>query len=136
MIIFLLFIPLFNFYDWKVTRSGGKPNYKKYNFIKTIAAVGCAFLMMDFSSLTRFFLSGVVVAIFELTSFWLVYELIRNLWSRRPLAWRELLYYDFVEHDSGKIDLFFSKHSWNFHALCKAIALVLAILSGIVIYHL
>jgi len=135
MIYWLLFIPTFNLVDWKITHKGGKPNYKRYNLTKTAFAIGCACFMMDFTNWSTILFSGIVVAIFELTSFWIIYELIRNLWSRRPLTWRELLYFDQVEHDSGGIDLFFSKHSWNFHAYCKLAALVLCVLSIIVIYQ-
>lgn len=133
MIPWLLFIPFFNLVDYFVTRKGGKPNYKKYNATKAVFGIGCFFLVANFDSWQRFLISGLVMAIFELTSFWLIYELIRNLWSRQ-LKWSELLYFDQVEKDSGGVDLFFAKHP-NLHTPAKLAALVLCILSIIVIYN-
>lgn len=133
MIPWLIFIPFFNLVDWKITHKGGKPNYKRYNLTKAVFGIGCFFLVANFDSWQRFLISGLVMAIFELTSFWLIYELIRNLWSRRPLTWRELLYFDFTENDSGFWDNFFAKYGWNFHAFCKLLALIICIISAFLI---
>ena len=137
MIAWLLFIPFFNLVDYFVTHDGGKPNYTKYNATKAIVGLACAFLwMMDFSSVSRFFLSGFVAALFEVTSFWVLYELIRNLWSRDIKSWKDLLYFDQEERDSGFVDRFFAYHGWTVHAWAKLAALILAIFSGILIAYL
>lgn len=129
MIYWLAFIPSFNLLDYFVTRNGRKPNYLKYNLVKTIVGLICFVFMGEFSSWSRFFISGVVVAIFELTSFWLGYEIIRNIWTKK-----HLLYFDQFELDSGGVDLFFAKNP-DLHTPAKIAALVLCIFTAIIIYH-
>jgi uncharacterized protein with PQ loop repeat len=129
MIPWLLFIPFFNLVDWKITHKGGKPNYKRYNITKAVFGIGCFFLVANFDSWSRFLISGLVMAIFELTSFWLIYPEIRNVWAKKPF-----LYYDTVELDSGGVDFFFAYHK-KLYIPAKIAALVLCILSIIVIYN-
>lgn len=130
MIPWLIFIPFFNLVDYIVTHKGGKPNYKRYNITKAVFGVGCFFLVANFDSWQRFLISGLVMAIFELTSFWLIYPEIRNIWAKKPF-----LYYDTVELDSGGVDFFFAYHK-KLYIPAKIMALVLFVLSGIVIYYL
>jgi hypothetical protein len=129
MIYWIAFILLFNLVDYFVTRRGGKPNYTKYNTIKTIAALGCFALIGNFDSWGRFFISGIVIAIFEATSFWILYELVRNIWTKQPL-----LYFDQFERDSGGTDRFFADNP-DLHTPAKIAALVLCIFTGIIIYY-
>lgn len=130
MIQWLLFILSFNFVDWKVTHKGRKPNYKIYNSVKFIVGLGIWALYGNFENWKTILFSGIVWAIFEVTSFWLIYPEVRNIWAKKPF-----LYFDTVEKDSGKVDLFFSSHQ-ELHTVCKLIALFMALLSGILIYHL
>lgn len=129
MIYWLSFIPSFNLLDYFVTRKGGKPNYTIYNIIKTVVGLACFVFMGEFSSWTSFFVSGFTVAIFELSSFWLIYEIIRNIWTKQPL-----LYFDQSERDSGGVDRFFADNP-DLHTPAKIAALVLCIFTAIIIYH-
>ena len=130
MIAYIIFILLFNVLDYFVTRFGKKPNYTKYNLLKATAGIAIAFIwMMDFTSWTSFFVSGVVAALFELTSFWLIYPEVRNLWAKKPF-----LYYDVAELDSGKTDLFFSKHP-KLYIPAKILAALGMGATGVIIYY-
>ena len=133
------FIPGFNYYDYRTTRNGGKPEYILYFIIKGFLAIihGTFMLMANQDSKTDYsFLSAweltVVAApyfLFQITSFWVIYELIRNGWTRKQ--WD---YYDHKEKDSGYIDMFFAWAGRPFHLFAKLCAIVVCILSIIVIY--
>lgn len=129
MIYWLAFIPLFNLLDYFVTRNGRKPNYLKYNLVKTIVGILIFAFIGNFDSWSRFILSGITVSIFELTSFWIIYEVIRNIWTKQ-----HLFYFDKFERDSGGVDRFFADNP-DLHVPAKIAALVLCIFTGIIIYH-
>lgn len=136
----IIIIPSFNIYDYIVTHKGGKPNYLLYFTIRGMLAIihGIFMLMVNqdsktnYSDLTAWELTVVWAPylIFQVTSFWLIYEFIRNAWSHRSL-----FYYDHKEHDSGLLDRFSAWVGPNLHIVMKALALALCILSVIVIYQ-
>ena len=136
----VLIIPAFNYYDYRVTRKGGKPEYKLYFIIKGALAIVHGALMLAvnqdsktvYSDLTAWQLTVVWAPylLFQITSFWIEYELIRNLWTRRQ--WD---YYDSKEKDSGWIDRFFAWAGRPFHVFVKLCALAICVLSIIVIYQ-
>lgn len=66
---------------------------------------------------------------YQMTTFWIQYEIVRNEWSGE--AW---LYYDHQEKDSGIIDRFFAWAGPTFHAMAKLFALAVAVLCVILIY--
>lgn len=80
--------------------------------------------------------------IFDITSFWLLFELGINIAKARrekmKITWAVLLYYDHKEGDSGIIDRIFKwlgpKAGPVAHAIAKALCLILCILSIINLY--
>lgn len=136
----LIIVPAFNYYDYKTTHKGGKPNYLLYFIIKGILAIvhGIFLLVVNqdsktnYSDLTAWQLTMVWAPylLFQVTSFWLIYEFIRNAWSHRSL-----FYYDHKEFDSGLVDRFSAWIGPDLHIVMKVLALVICILSVIVIYQ-
>jgi len=130
-------IPILNFIDYRTTKNGEKPFYLLYHIFR-------GFLFILWGSLLvrevpygpgqgkEYAFQLIYLILFALSTFWVEYELIRNLWSKRP--WD---YYDHKEGDSGYIDLFFKKiGSRGFHITCKILVLIISILSGIRLYYL
>jgi len=69
------------------------------------------------------------IVVFDLTSYWIFFELALNIVRGNPI-----LYYDHKEGDSGWIDEFFKWAGPTFHTVCKILAFIVMILSGILIY--
>src|SRR5690349_15677910 len=140
LIWLLIVIPGFNYYDYKTTYKGGKPNYFLYFIIRGMLAVVHGIFMLvakqdkitDYTTLSAWELTVVWAPylLFQVTSFWLIYEFIRNAWSHRSL-----FYYDHKEFDSGVLDRFAAWVGPDLHIVMKALALVICILSGVVIYQ-
>lgn len=142
ILVLLLWHPiilLFNLWDKKVTRSGGKPDYWKYLIVRGMAAVvHGAFMLMVFEDAytnygtlkaTELLVMWAPYLVFQVCTFWIQYELCRNHWSGEAL-----LYYDAVEKDSGWVDRFFAWTGATFHAMMKLFALVLAVLAAWLIW--
>ncbi|MES1224493.1 MAG: hypothetical protein ABUT20_53865 [Bacteroidota bacterium] len=136
----LVIVPAFNYYDYKTTYKGGKPNYFLYFIIRGMLAVFHGIFVLiskqdkltDYTTLSAWELTVVWAPylLFQVTSFWLIYEFIRNAWSHRSL-----FYYDHKEFDSGILDRFAAWVGPNLHIVMKALALVICIISVIVIYQ-
>lgn len=120
-------------------RKGPKRVYWIVNLIRFMAAVlhGALFFPSSWMpwntpinelSGWRLLMIWLPVLIFQMTSFWIVFELILNRFLKRP--W---LYYDHKEKDSGLIDRFFAWAGPTAHKVAKLAALILCILSAIVI---
>lgn len=103
---------------------GRKPNYLMMFVIRGMAAILHG-ILFDPQNLKDYF----PVFVFQVTSFWLLFEIGLNIVRKKPI-----LYYDTTEHDSGWIDKFFSFTGREFHFFCKVIALLLIVFSIIVIY--
>ena len=139
LLLWLVIIAGFNYWDYKVTKDGGKPNYLIYFLARGMAAIlhGTLCLMLledrytDYGSLSAWQLLALWFPYlgFQVTSFWIQYEITRNIWSNE--AW---LYYDHQEGDSGWIDRLFKWAGPEFHAIAKLAALVTAVLCVILIY--
>jgi len=129
----------FNLWDYFVTKDGGKPNYIIYFLTRGAAAIvhGIICLIIledrytDYGSLSGWQLLALWFPYvgFQVCSFWIVYELVRNYWTDQPA-----LYFDTVERDSGTIDKIFAKLGHTFHAFAKIITLALAVLCAVLIY--
>lgn len=141
ILIWLPFVILgFNYIDWRITRFGGKPNYLLYFIWRGGAAILHGILCLifledkyvDYGTLSwwRLLFVWAPYVIFQVNSFWIVYELVRNIWTKAPY----LLYYDTVEKDSGVVDRFFAWTGPTVHAYCKLLSLILVIISIIVIW--
>ena len=130
----------FNLWDYFVTHKGGKPNYLIYFLVRGAAAIlhATACLMVledqyyDYGSLSAWQLLAIWFPYlgFQVCSFWIIYELVRNWWTDKPA-----LYFDTVEHDSGGIDKLFSKLGHTFHTFAKVLALAVAVLCVFLIYN-
>lgn len=129
----------FNIWDRKVTKNGGKPNYVIYFLVRGGAAILHGALMLivledrytDYGDLSGWQLLALWTPYlgYQVTTFWIQYEMVRNHWSNEAL-----LYYDHQEKDSGIIDRFFAWAGPEMHAVFKLLALVLAVLCVILIY--
>ena len=142
ILVLLLWHPiilLFNVWDKKITKNGGKPNYIVYFLVRGMAAVLHGGFMLivfedaytDYGSLTawQLLILWFPYLTFQVCTFWIQYEICRNVWSNEAL-----LYYDNSEKDSGVIDRFFAWTGPAFHVAAKIMALVFAFLSAWLIY--
>lgn len=108
-----------------VDRKGRKPNYVIMFILRGMVAIGHGILfnpqnMWDY----------VPVFIFQVTSFWLIFEIALNI-----VRGKDILYYDRSEGDSGIIDRFFKWTGPTAHFFAKLAALILCFLAVIKIYH-
>lgn len=141
----LVAVPFFNWLDYRLTKDGGKPWYAKYFLDRAIASLihmfiltpvnGVDYTMMSFWELIWIFMTYIL---YHCCTFWVEYEIIRNLWTGNAI-----LYFDDKENDSGWIDGFFSWLTRNigdsaliFHFFCKAAAVYGAIFYGHQVYEM
>lgn len=119
-----LIAPLFN--AW-MDRKGAKRNYLIVNILRGMAVIlhGSMFIY-TYEGWGYYFLP---VFLYEMTSFWLVFEIALNLWQKKPM-----LYYDTKEHDSGWTDKFFAWAGTGWHTAAKLAALV-GMIAGILITY-
>lgn len=143
LFLLILWCPLaigaFNYWDYKVTKDGGKPSYLIYFLVRAGAAILHGSLMLivleddhtNYGDLSAWQLLALWAPYlsFQVTTFWIQYEITRNIWTNQ--AW---LYYDQYEKDSGIIDRFFAWTGPTFHAMAKLFALAVAVLCVILIY--
>lgn len=143
ILLLLLWCPViilaFNYWDYKVTVHGGKPDYFLYWFNRGVASFAhstlCLFILepavTNYGDLSSWQLLMVWAPFlgFQMGSFWIVYEIVRNIWTKE-----DLLYYDHQEKDSGNIDRFFAWTGSEFHTFAKLIVLLLTVLCGILIW--
>ena len=123
LFLLLWLLPIFgNVY---LDRTGRKPNYLIMFILRGMAAIlhGILFNPHNLYDYLPIFL-------FQITSFWLLFEIFLNVIRHKPL-----LYFDNVEHDSGWIDKIFSKLGYTFHAFAKVLALAVCVFSIIVILN-
>lgn len=106
-------------------KDGRKPNYLLMFVLRGIAAIlhGVLFNPQD---MTDYWL----VLLFQVTSFWIFFEIALNL-----VRGRELFYYDTKEKDSGWIDKFFAWTGPFWHFFAKIVAIALMVWSIILIYQ-
>lgn len=116
-------VPAANVY---ADRNGRKPNYIIMFILRGAAAILHAILFNPQNTI-----DWLPILIFQVTSFWILFELGLNMVRGNPL-----LYYDNFEGDSGILDRFFKWAGPTAHFVAKLAALILCVLSGIVIYHL
>ncbi len=111
-----------------IDRKGRKPIYIQTFIFRGIAAFfhWCIFIRTpDQWPLL------VWLIVFQLTAFWIWFEIRLNLYRGKPI-----LYYDTTENDSGWIDRFFAKLGLKWHLAAKVTALVTMIISIVRIYQL
>lgn len=130
----------FNIWDRKITKNGGKPSYLVYFLTRGGAAIVHGGLMLiafedahtNYGSLSigQLFALWFPYITFQVFTFWIQYELVRNHWSGEAL-----LYYDQSERDSGIVDRVFAWTGPTFHAIAKVMALFFAGLSVWLIYE-
>lgn len=108
-------------------RKREKPNYLVQFIIRGMASLlhGALFIRSQ-----EQWPIAIVIVIFQITSFWIVFELALNIIWGEPL-----MYYDTKEKDSGWIDRFFAWAGPGYHFAAKIAALIVCILSIIVINH-
>lgn len=138
LLLWHLIIIGFNYWDRNITNNGGKPNYLIYFLVRGAAAILHGSLMLivledrytNYGSLSSWQLLALWAPYlgYQVTTFWLQYEIVRNHWSGE--AW---LYYDHQERDSGIIDRFFAFAGPTFHTMAKLFALAITVLCVILI---
>lgn len=118
-ILFLLLWFIVPEINARLDKNGPKRNYLQVNTIRGIVAFfhWCLFVSEPDQYMTLIWL-----IVFQLTSFWLYFEIRLNLLRDNPI-----LYYDTVERDSGIIDRFFADQAWYWHPIAKLAALVMMI---------
>lgn len=106
-------------------RKGAKRDYKIVFIFRGIAAIihGVLFDPYDL-------IDYLPVFIFQVTSWWIFFELILNYLRDNPA-----FYYDQKEGDSGWIDRFFKWAGPTWHLVAKGLCFIVMVLSIIVIYH-
>lgn len=107
---------------------GRKPNYLQMLVLRGIAAFlhWCLFVNSPDQMVLLFWLF-----VFEVTSYWLVFEAWLNIVRRKPI-----LYYDTTENDSGWIDRVFAWAGYRWHKAAKVTTLVVMVYSIIRVYDL
>jgi len=108
--------------------SGRKPFYLVMFILRAMAAIvhGSLFVDTDYHWMRYW----IPVLTFEVTSFWIFFELILNIAQKR-----KLLYYDQKEGDSGWIDRFFKWAGPTWHLVAKIMVFVIMVLSIILVYY-
>lgn len=111
---------------------GRKPNYLAMFFLRGFAFIvyGVLWPLPTYG----WILKWLPVAIFQLTSYWLLFELGLNIiYNIHEKEKRSLLYFDQKEGDSGWIDRFFKRHP-KLHTFAKVVSLILMVGAIIIIY--
>jgi hypothetical protein len=120
-----------------IDRKGKKPNYLIVNILRGIAAIvhGAIFFSGDTWENRHEWTDYATLILFQLTSFWLLFEVglnlirIQNKSLLGGLTMSNLLYYDTKEKDSGWVDLFFTWTGKGVHLGAKLAALYFCIWS-------
>lgn len=105
-------------------KDGRKPNYLLMFVLRGIAAIlhGVLFNPQNMGDYWP-------VLLFQVTSFWLIFEIALNI-----VRGREIFYYDMKEKDSGWLDRFFALTGPFWHFFAKLVTFALLIWSIILIY--
>lgn len=141
----LVAVPLFNWLDYKFTKDGEKPVYLKYFLDRGVASLAHMFILtpvngVDYTVMSAWHLIAIFMTyiLYHAFTFWVEYELIRNIWSGHAI-----LYFDHEEGDSGWIDGFFKWltekiGNWGFivHLIAKIAALYGAFFYAVQVYHM
>ena len=132
LILLLWLIPIaINVY---IDRNGKKPNYAQVFIFRGVAALLHA-ILFDVAvgwlpdnlyqySVLELLLIWLPMLLFQITSFWILFELALN-----KVRGREWLYFDRSENDSGWIDRIFNNLGNGAHLAAKIAALITCILS-------
>jgi len=121
-------------------RNGRKPDYLQMFVIRGMVAIVHG-VILDITcnifpdhlwtySAWQLFLIWLPLLLFQVTSYWILFELALNI-----VRGRELFYYDRKERDSGWIDKLFDTLGNGAHLAAKLMALLICILSIINIYN-
>jgi hypothetical protein len=117
-------------------RNGAKRNYLQVFIIRAIIAIlhGAWMLPTDFNysaaSSLQLILIWLPFLIFQITSYWLLFEIGLN-----AVRGNGILYYDTKESDSGWVDRLFKWAGWKMHLIAKIFSFIIMVLSIIVIYN-
>lgn len=128
LLLLVWFIPIF-INAW-LDRKGEKRNYIVVFIARAWAAILHGILMQVQKPFYDAWPDYVPVFIFQVTSFWIFFELILNYLRNDPA-----FYYDQKEGDSGWIDRFFKWAGPTWHYIAKGLCFIVMILSAIVVYH-
>jgi branched-subunit amino acid transport protein AzlD len=141
LIVWIVIILLHNTLDYFVTRDGNKPDYVKYGILRSMCAVvhGALVLLLfedaytNYSDLKQLLLTWLPYAGYQVLSFWLIYDPVRNAWARGgKLA--DLIYFDHKEKDSGWVERLSAWAGKPFYYTLKLSALVICIWCIVLIY--
>lgn len=123
-----------------IDKDGKKPNYFLVFIFRAVAAIAHGivydlffdYFPTEWSSYNYIetFLIYAPILFFQVTSFWILFELGLNI-----VRGRELLYFDRKENDSGWIDQIFDVLGNGAHLIAKIFALIICILSIMSLYH-
>lgn len=106
-------------------KDGRKPDYLMMFILRGLAAIIHA-VSFDPRVGQDYF----IIFIFQITSYWILFDLGLNI-----VRGREILYYDRKERDSGWIERFFDSMGPVFYLVAKVLALIACVLAIIAIYY-
>jgi hypothetical protein len=109
-------------------RDGRKPNYLQMFVIRAMASLIHMFFFI-YSPQQGNLVFWLLV--FQITSWWLIFELVLNL-----IRGRAVFYFDRTENDSGWIDRFFAKKHVLWHFGAKLLCFAVMVYAIIRIYEL
>lgn len=113
---------------------GRKPNYIAMFFLRGFAFIAYGLLWP--LPIYNWFFVWWPIALYQLTSYWLIFELGLNIaYNIREKENRSLLYFDQRERDSGWIDKFFYKYP-KLHTPAKLLTAALMAMSIVLIYRI
>lgn len=134
MINLLLLLPWFIpiFINAWMDRKGAKRDYRIVFIFRVMASILHGILMQVSPSYSDDFYwpEFLPILVFQVTSFWIFFELILN-----KLRGNSMFYYDQKEGDSGWIDRFFKWAGPTWHKVAKGLCFVVMVLAAIVIYY-
>jgi hypothetical protein len=139
ILLLWLLVPAVNIY---IDRNGKKPHYLFVFGVRGFVALGHAILLdlvcnyfpdqvqWDWSESWTMLRMWLPILLFQVTSFWILFELGLNI-----VRGRELLYFDRYERDSGWIDKLFDKLGTGAHLAAKILALFVMVRSIVSLYN-
>lgn len=123
-------------------RTGRKPNYALTNIIRGMVAFLHWYILVPASAVPwtmtgkELLIIMIPIWLFEVTSFWLIFDIGVNFFQKPYLPfWERVFYFDHKEGDSGWTDRFFKWAGRTWYIVAKIAALIVMVLSIMLLYQ-